>query len=52
MNKTQPVPRRKHGLRARVAVDPRHCTTVTFKQNAQAYHWITDRPRSRFVIKH
>lgn len=43
---------RKHGARSRPATDARLKTTLTFETNAQAYHWTTDRGRSRCVIKH
>jgi hypothetical protein len=43
---------RKHGLRAKISSESRLKTTLTFEPGAQAYHWTTDRGRSRSVIKH
>jgi hypothetical protein len=45
---------RRHGLRARTAlVGARGAKTVlTFESGAQVYHWTTDRPRARVVLKH
>ena len=45
---------RRHGLRARPAlVEARSAKTVlTFESGAQVYHWTTDRPRARVVLKH
>ena len=43
---------RKHGMRAKVTGENRLKTTLTFEPAAQAYHWTTDRGRSRHVIKH
>jgi hypothetical protein len=43
---------RKHGLRSKVSSENRLKTTLTFEPSVQAYHWTTDRGRSRLVIKH
>ncbi|MBI2386411.1 MAG: hypothetical protein HYV14_10405 [Elusimicrobia bacterium] len=43
---------RKHGVRSKVSSAYRLRTTLTFKPGFQAYHWSTDRSRSRVVIKH
>jgi hypothetical protein len=43
---------RKHGLRAQASVDGRLKTTLTLDSSSRAYHWTTDRGRSRLVIKH
>ena len=43
---------RKHGIRAKLSSENRLKTTLTFKPGFQAYHWSTDRSRSRLVIKH
>ena len=43
---------RKHGIRAKLSSETRLKTTLTFKPGFQAYHWSTDRGRSRLVIKH
>lgn len=43
---------RKHGVRSKVTSENRLKTTLTFKPGYQAYHWSTDRVRSRPVIKH
>ena len=51
--KKNPSPNgRKHGTRSRAVSDGRLKTSLTFETAAQAYHWTTDRGRSRFVIKH
>ena len=51
--KKNPYPNgRKHGLRAKAPSANRLKTTLTFEPSAQAYHWSTDRGRSRLVIKH
>ncbi len=50
--KKNTFPSRKHGMRAKVAGENRLKTTLTFEPAAQAYHWTTDRGRSRLVIKH
>ncbi|MEK7388284.1 MAG: hypothetical protein AAB036_01150 [Elusimicrobiota bacterium] len=52
MKKTLSANGRKHGLRSRSGVDHRLKTTLTFETLAQAYHWTTNRGRSRLVIKH
>lgn len=52
MKKTPSPNGRKHGLRARAAVADRLKTTLTLDSSAQAYHWTTDRGRSRLVLKH
>lgn len=54
MKKTPSANGRKHGLRARAAsaVASRLKTTLTLDSSAQAYHWTTDRGRSRLVLKH
>ncbi len=43
---------RKHGMRAKVSSENRLKTILTFEPGSQAYHWTTDRGRSRPVIKH
>lgn len=43
---------RKHGMRSRASRENRLKTTLTFEPGSQAYHWTTDRGRSRLVIKH
>ena len=43
---------RKHGIKSRLESDVRLKTTLTFETKAQAYHWTTNRGRSRLVIKH
>lgn len=48
---------RRHGLRARLALQPalqpRAAKTVlTFESGAQVYHWTTDRGRERVALKH
>lgn len=52
--KRAPAPNgRRHGLRARLPVEARTCKTVlVFESGAQVYHWTTDRPRARVVVKH
>ena len=40
---------RKHGMRAQL--EGRLKTTLTFETAAQAYHWTTDRGRSRLAVK-
>jgi hypothetical protein len=51
--KKSETPARKHGARARAAANAERLKTVlTFESGAQAYHWTTDRGRSRLVIKH
>lgn len=52
MKKNPSANGRKHGLRAKAAAQNRLKTTLTFEAGAQAYHWFTDRGRSRLVIKH
>lgn len=52
MKKTATPNGRKHGLRSRHAPVDRLKTTLTLDAHAQAYHWTTDRGRSRHVIKH
>ena len=43
---------RKHGMRSKATGESRLKTTLTFEPGSQAYHWTTDRGRSRPVIKH
>lgn len=43
---------RKHGMCSRPVSESRPKTTLTFETAVQAYHWTTDRGRSRLVIKH
>jgi len=45
---------RRHGLRARPAIVEERVTktVLTFESGAQVYHWTTDRPRARVVLKH
>ena len=44
---------RRHGLRARLAVDDRAARTVlTFESGPRVYHWTTDRGRARAVVRH
>lgn len=43
---------RKHGMRSKVPSENRLKTILTFVSGSQAYHWTTDRGRSRPVIKH
>ncbi len=44
---------RKHGIKSRpTASDSRLKTTLTLDAASQAYHWTTDRGRSRLVVKH
>ena len=51
--KKNPYPNgRKHGIRSKISSVNRVKTTLTFEPAAQAYHWTTDRDRSRLVIKH
>lgn len=52
MKKNASLNGRKHGVRAKVPSENRQKTTLTFKPGFQAYHWSTDRGRSRLVIKH
>lgn len=52
MKKNASANGRKHGIRAKVPAENRLKTTLTFRPGFQAYHWSTDRGRSRFVIKH
>lgn len=54
MKKTPSPSGRKHGLRARAAASAtdRLKTTLTLDSSVQAYHWTTDRGRSRLVLKH
>lgn len=52
MKKDSPPNGRKHGMRAKTLKEIRVKTTLTFEPGAQAYHWTTDRGRSRLVIKH
>lgn len=52
MKKNASLNGRKHGVRAKVPVENRMKTTLTFKPGFQAYHWSTDRGRTRCVIKH
>ena len=40
---------RKHGLKSRPESDARLKTILTFETKAQAYHWTTNRGRSRLV---
>lgn len=43
---------RKHGIKSSSESESRLKTTLTFETKAQAYHWTTNRGRSRLVIKH
>lgn len=53
MKKTTAVTGRRHGLRARLAIEARSATTVlTFESGPRVYHWTTDRGRARVVLKH
>jgi hypothetical protein len=53
IKKTVPIGARRHGLRARPLVEERVTKTVlTFESGARVYHWTTDRPRARVVLKH
>ena len=51
MKKTDSPNGRKHGTRSKVSTESRLKTTLIFKPGYQAYHWSTDRSRSRFAIK-
>jgi hypothetical protein len=43
---------RRHGLRARLALEGREEKTVlTFEKRAQVYCWSTDRVRGSLVVK-
>lgn len=43
---------RKHGLRARLALETRSKTVLTCTSEARTYLWSTDRARPRLVVKH
>lgn len=43
---------RKHGLRARLALEMRSRTVLTCTSDARAYLWSTDRARARVIVKH
>jgi hypothetical protein len=53
MKKESSLNGRRHGLRARPALEGRAAKTVlTFERRAQVYHWSTDRGRARSVVRH
>ena len=43
---------RKHGLRARVALETRSKTVLTCTSEARTYLWSIHRARVRVVVKH
>jgi len=50
--KRETVPQgRKHGLRARLALETRSRTVLTCTSQARTYLWSTDRARARVVVK-
>ena len=52
MKKTISPNGRRHGLRARLAVEARASKTVlTFESGARVYLWTTDRSRSRVASR-
>lgn len=42
---------RKHGLRARLALETRSKTVLTCTSEARTYLWSTDRARARVVVR-
>lgn len=53
MKKLEPASAaRKHGGKARPVGSARLKTKLTFESASQAYLWITDRGRSKPLIKH